>query len=255
MRLVVCVVPVLDVTKNIKISTDLSGFIPENIILNPWDEFAIEASLQMKDTIGAEVIALSVGDLINEVALRAALAMGCDQAIRVACDAQELSPLQVSKILAGAINKIGNIDLALFGKQSLDFENGVTAVQTARILKWPLLSRVSKFELVDEGKIEVSRSITKGKQKVVSNLPAVITINKDFAEPRFPSFLGSRKASKAVIPTWTTEELNINYEQVTKPRKQYEILSPREINFEMIIGESPDDQINKLIGKLKEVGL
>ena len=257
MKLVVCVVPVIDVTRDFKVSTDLTGFNPENIILNPWDEFAIEAVLQIKDSTGSEVIAISVGNTTSEIALRSALAMGCDQAYRVNvdCDMPDFSQLQISKILAGAIKKLGDIDLAFFGKQSLDFEYGITAVQTGRELNWPVLSRISNLNIIDGNEIEVIRSISEGKQKITAKLPAIITINKDFAEPRFPSFMGSRKASKAVIPTWTIEDLDLKFDQPNKPETRFEVLPPRSIDFEIINGENPEDQITQLIEKLNERGL
>ena len=117
-------------------------------------------------------------------------------------------------------------------------------------MKWPVLSRVSNIRIIEESEIEVTRSIPEGRQKVVAKLPTVVTINKDYAEPRFPSLMGKRKASKAVIPIWTIEELNININQIRKHETKYEVIAPQSFNFEMINGENPQDQVNQLIEKL-----
>ena len=113
-------------------------------------------------------------------------------------------------LLAAAIQKVGDVGLAFFGKQAIDGDMGVTAAQTAYCLKWPVLSLVSTIASVDANSIRVERSIEEGRQIVEGKLPVVISVSKDIGEPRYPSFMGIRKASRAVIPVWTLADLGIS---------------------------------------------
>ena len=254
MRLVVCVNPVIDITKDFKISDNSSRIISENYILNPWDEFAIEAALQVKESLGIELIALSAGSLSNDLALRAALAMGCDQAFRINLEPSQISGLQISKLLTAAIQQFEDIALAFFGIQSIDFENGITAFQTGNYLGWPIIGKVSSFQNFNSQQVILTRSTNLGLEQISVPLPAVVTINKDFAEPRFPSFLGSRRASKAVINVLSAEQLD-NTESPRKPEIFFERRNHPKIEIEMISTSSPVETVSQLIAKLKVAGL
>ena len=111
-------------------------------------------------------------------------------------------------MLAAAIQKVGDVDLAFFGRQAIDGDAGITPAQTARVLGWPMLSLAAVIT-VDGGKAKVERSIEEGRQTVSADLPAVFSVVKDFGEPRYPSFMGIRKASQAEIPAWTLADLGI----------------------------------------------
>jgi electron transfer flavoprotein beta subunit len=254
MRLVVCVNPVFDITRDFKISMDSSRISSENYILNPWDEFAIEAALQVKETLGTDVIALSAGSPSFDLALRAALAMGCDQAYRIDLEPLGISGLQISKFLAAAIHQFQDIGLAFFGNQSIDFENGITAYQTGSILGWPVFNRVSSIQDIDTHQIMIHRSTHLGIEEISAPLPAVVTINKNFAEPRFPSFMGTRKAAKAVINTLDTNQIRIS-ESPPKPNYFYERRNRPETANEMLNTSSPVEMVEQLMLKLKAVGL
>jgi electron transfer flavoprotein beta subunit len=129
---------------------------------------------------------------------------------------------------------------------------GVTAPQTARILGWPVLSLVSSIQEVDPGagSIKVERSVEEGRQVVESKLPAVLTVSKDIAEPRYPSFMGIRKAAKAEIPIWTLADLG---SEVPDPVVRWpEVINPetREIATEILTGDNPDEIAQTLVDKI-----
>jgi electron transfer flavoprotein beta subunit len=185
-------------------------------------------------------------------ALKHALAMGCSEAILISDPSLGAADSQATaRVLAAAIQKVGGVDLAFFGRQAIDGDQGVTAAQTARVMSWPLLSLVSKITMdPGAGSIQVERSIEEGRQIVESKLPAVISVVKDIGEPRYPSFMGIRKASRATIPTWSLADLGISapasvvhWPEVTNP-------PAREVVTEMITGDSPEEIAEKLADRI-----
>lgn len=253
MRLVVLIKQVVDITNPFNLSINRQEIVDETKMLNPWDEFAIEAALQQKDLTGAEVIALTAGPVEAEEALRPALAMGCDRVIRVDCEVHSLDSLQIAHVLAAAIQEIGAVDLLFFGKQSSDFENALIPALTAQILKWPYFSLVSTIKELDVQQIIVERHAEGMESTESASLPAAVSINKNFGEPRFPSFMGTRKAAKAIISTLSLNDLNINL-QPTKFPPEFEMLPPRKLQFEMITGESAQEKVSNIIQKIRAEG-
>lgn len=253
MKIVVCVKQVPDSAAKVVVENGQVTWGDAPLVINPWDEFAVEAALLQQEAHGGEVIALSMGGESAREALKHALAMGCSQAILVSDPAMAGSDSQaVARVLAAAIQKIGDVDLAFFGKQAIDGDMGVTAAQTARALGWPMLSQVSVIQALDPASktIRVARSMEEGRQVVEARFPAVVSVGKDIAEPRYPSFMGIRKASRAVIPTWSLADLGMTVP--TSVVKWPEITNPpaREVVTEIISGDSPQEIAEKLADKI-----
>jgi electron transfer flavoprotein beta subunit len=221
------------------------------LVLNPWDEYAVECALVQKENTGADVVAVSMGGESAKEALKQALAMGCSEAILISDPALAKSDSQATaRVLAAAIRKIEGVDLVVFGKQAIDGDQGVTAAQTARVLGWPALTLVSIVTSLEGGAIQVARSMEEGRQSVSARLPVVISVGKDIGEPRYPSFMGIRKASKAVIPTWSLADLGltapaavVQWPEITNP-------PARQVSTEIISGGSPQEIAEKLADKI-----
>jgi electron transfer flavoprotein beta subunit len=128
---------------------------------------------------------------------------------------------------------------------------GVTGAQTARVLGWPMLSIVSKIETTAEH-IKVERTMEEGRQILESKLPAVVSVSKDIGEPRYPSFMGIRKASRAKIPVWSLSELGITATQSVVSWTDVKNTPIREISTEIITGDRPEDIAEKLADKIIE---
>ncbi len=152
-------------------------------------------------------------------------------------------------MLAAAVQKVGDVDMAFFGRQAIDGDAGITPAQTARVLGWPMLSLAAVIN-VDGSKAKVERSIEEGRQTVSADLPAVFSVVKDFGEPRYPSFMGIRKASRAEIPVWTLTDLGI--EAPTSVIEWPEMINPpsREVTCEIIEGGSPEEIAETLADKI-----
>jgi electron transfer flavoprotein beta subunit len=221
------------------------------LIMNPWDEYAVESALVQADNLGADVIAISVGEESAKDALKTCLAMGANEAVLISDPALAAADSQaVARVLAAAIQKIGDVDLAFFGRQAIDGDMGVTAAQTARVLGWRAVTLVAEIQSIENGAVRAERIFEEGRQIVESRLPVVISVSKDIGEPRYPSFMGIRKASRAVIPTWTLSDLGIAAPAAVV--KWPEIQNPpiRQVATEMITGGSPQEIANLLAEKI-----
>lgn len=251
MKIVVCIKQVPDSAAKVVAEGGKVSWGDAPLVLNPWDEYAIEAALVQKETLGADVVAVTVGGESAKEALKTALAMGCNEAILVSDPALDNADSRVvAHVLAAAVKKIADVGLVFFGKQAIDGDMGVTGAQTARLLGWPMLSMVSSIVSSSNTALRVERAIEEGRQVVESALPAALSISKDIGEPRYPSFMGIRKASRAAIPTWGLGDLGITVPDslVSWP----EVVNPpaRVVSTEMITGGSPQEIADQLADKL-----
>ena len=223
-------------------------------VVNPWDEYALEEAILQAKNAGGKTTVIAIGPEMHNEALKHSLAMGLDEAARVWDDALDgTDSLAYASAAAGAVKKLGDVELVIFGKENVDVGTDQQNYQTARKLGWTMLSYVSKILAVDYNAktIKVERLLEEGKQIVTSKLPAVISVMKDINEPRYPSFIGIRKASKAVIPVWSLGDLGISLPATQTRTLKYSNLPVREGQVEMIEG-TPEEQAAKLVDRLLE---
>jgi electron transfer flavoprotein beta subunit len=250
LNIVVCIKQVPDSAAKVVVEGGKVTWGDAPLVMNPWDEFAVEAALLQQEASGGEVTAISVGGESALDALKTALAMGCGQAILISDPALAQPDSQaVARVLAAAIQKVGGVDLAFFGKQAIDGDMGVTAAQTGRILGWPVLSLASTIQ-IQSGTIRVERSVEEGRQVVEGKLPVVVSVSKDIGEPRYPSFMGIRKASRATIPSWTLADLGIPAPTSVVRWPEVTNTPVREVMTEMITGDGAKEIAEKLAEKI-----
>ena len=251
MKIVVAIKQVPDSAAKVVVDGGRVTWGDAPLVLNPWDEYAMEAALMQADNLGADVVAISVGEESAKEALKTALAMGAKEAILISDPALVNADSQaVARVLAAAIKKIDPVELAFFGRQAIDGDMGVTAAQTARVLGWPMLSLVAAIQSIGDGVIRAERTFEEGRQVVESQLPAAVSVSKDIGEPRYPSFMGIRKAARAVIPTWNLSDLGMSAPAIVV--KWPEVLNPpvRQVTTEMITGSSPQEIAEILADKI-----
>jgi electron transfer flavoprotein beta subunit len=250
MKIVVCIKQVPDSTAKMVAEGGKVSWGDAPLIMNPWDEYAVEAALQQKEALGGTLTAVSIGDESTKEALKRAIAMGADDAILISDPALGYMDTQgTAQVLAAAVKKIGGVDAAFFGRQAIDADAGLVPVQTARLLDWPALTLASVIK-IEGGNVRVERGIEEGRQIVTSKLPVVFSLTKDFGEPRYPSFMGIRKAARAEIPTWSLSGLGISapVSVIAWP----EIMNPpvKEVSCEFITGASPEEIAETLSTKI-----
>ena len=253
MKIVVCVKQVPDSAASMSVEDGKVAWGDAPLVINPWDEYAVEAALRLTEDQGGDVIALSMGDENAKEAIKHALAMGCSEAYLVNDpDLAGMDTQGVARVLAAAIQKIGDADAILFGKQAIDSDVGATPAMVARLLGVPALTLVAEISEVGGGSIKASRTMEEGRQQVEAKLPAVMSIVKDYGEPRYPSFMGIRKASRATVPEWTAADLGIDVPEVYVTWPQVMEPPAREITNEIIQGSSPEEIAQKLADKIME---
>ena len=198
MKIVVCISHVPNTETKVNVGSDSKSLDPNGVayIINPYDEFAIEEALKIKEVKGGEVAAISVGPDANKESLRKALAMGADSAVLLKDDNPRDS-FGIAKALADEI-KVQSPDLVFFGKQSVDYDDSIVGQLTAQLLDYNCVSVVVDLK-VEENKIIAEREIEGGREVVETLMPAVITAQKGLNEPRYPSLKGMMQAKKKTI--------------------------------------------------------
>ena len=250
MKIIACIKQVPDSEAKVKAENGNITWGDAPLVINPFDEYAVEGALQQREAnSGSTVTALCIGPESAKEALKHALAMGADEAVLVSDPAlNELDTVGAARVLAAAIQKIG-ADVVVFGRQTLDNGAGLTPAQTARILGWPMLGLAGQIK-VQDGSVSVDRVIEEGRQSVSAKLPAVISVVQSIGEPRYPSFMGIRKASKSNIPVWSLADLGAGAPEAIVKRVQLMNPPVRETAVEIISGESPAEIADKLADKI-----
>ncbi|MEY2819283.1 MAG: hypothetical protein RL275_2746 [Chloroflexota bacterium] len=250
MKIIACIKQVPDSEAKVKAEGGQVSWGDAPLVINPFDEYAVEGALQQKEAHNGTVTALCIGPETAKEALKHALAMGADEAILVSDPAlNDLDTAGAAKVLAAAIQKIGGADMVVFGRQTLDNGAGLTPPQTARVLGWPMLGLAGSIK-VEGGAVTVERVLEEGRQIMKANLPAVLSVVQSIGEPRYPSFMGIRKASKATIPVWSLSDLGISAPATVVTRTEL-VTPPSDTRaVEMITGESPAEIAEKLADKI-----
>jgi electron transfer flavoprotein beta subunit len=250
MKIVVCVKQVPDSTAKVVVEQGKITWGDAPLIMNPWDEYAVEAALQQKEALGGTVTAITIGDESSKETLKRALAMGANDAFLVSDPALTTMDTQaIAQVLAAAIRKVSAADMAFFGRQAIDGDSGLVPAQAARLLGWPAITLASLIK-IDGNRVRAERGVEEGRQIVSAALPAVFSLTKDFGEPRYPSFMGIRKAARAEIPTWSLSDLGIP--APVSVISWAEIMNPpvREVTCEFITGGNPEEIAETLADKI-----
>jgi electron transfer flavoprotein beta subunit len=222
--------------------------------INPWDEYAIEEAIRLKENHGFEsaTIMTAGGEASLEV-LRQGLARGCTEAFLISDPAWDGSGAQgTARVLAAAIRHAG-ANVALFGKQAIDGDTGLTPVMVARALGWTPLTYVSAIKAIDGDTITVERALERSRQTVSAKLPVVISVVKEINEPRYASFMGIRKAQRVTIPTLTSADLAVENAGPASANTDWSDISQppaRVMETEFITGDSAGEIARQLVEKL-----
>jgi electron transfer flavoprotein beta subunit len=240
-KILVTVKRVTDYEAKIKIKPDGSGVATDgiNMIVNPFDEIAVEEALRLKEKGGAEVVVLSIGPKDAAQQIRSALAMGADRGILV--DASDVDSDAVATIMTKVVAK-EKPDLVIVGKQAIDDDSGQAGQLLAEYLGWGQACFASKVEFA-AGKVTVTREVDGGHDTIEVELPAVITADLRLNEPRYASLPGIMKAKKKPLEETTPAALGVE----VKPKvlvKRFEEPSQRKAGIRV-----PD--VATLVAKLK----
>jgi electron transfer flavoprotein beta subunit len=260
MNIVVCLKQVPGTTE-VKINPETNTLIRQGIknIINPFDSYALEEGVRLKEKFGGKITAISMGPSQAVEILKEAISLGADEAVllsdRVFAGADTWA---TAYTLAGAVKKLGQIDLIICGRQSTDGDTAQVGPEMAEMLGVAFTAYVSQIEEITANRMRVKRMIDEGYEIIQSTLPAVITVTKEINIPRLPSLRGIMKSKNAKIPIWTLQDLGLDPEKVGLNgsfTRVVKVFTPQHNKkAEMISGE-PEVQAECLVGKLKEGGL
>jgi electron transfer flavoprotein beta subunit len=254
MEILVCIKQVPDTTE-VKINPETNTLVREGVpsIINPFDENAIEAALQLKEQHGGKVTVITMGPPQASEALRTTVAMGVDEVVLVSDRAFAGSDTwATSYTLAQTIKKLGNFDLILCGKQAIDGDTAQVGPGIAEWLNLPQITFAVKIEIKDQ-QARIERLLEEVNEIVETPLPAVITVVKQINEPRMPSLKGLMKAKKTEIKTMSAEAIAADIKNIGlkgSPTQVVRIFTPPpKGGGEILQGESAvilDNLVNKL---------
>ena len=217
MNIIVCIKQVPN-TADVRIDPATNTLIREGVdsIVNPFDMYAIEEAVRLREKYGGKITVICMGPLQAQDALKEAVSMGVDSAVLLSDRSFAGSDTwATSYILATAIRKLAPYDLIICGKQASDGDTAQVGPGIAVNLDLPQITYVRKIEdlkpMNEEGKqgfIRAERLLEEGYEAVEASLPALITVVKEINEPRLPSLKGKIRANKMKIPVWNAEEIN-----------------------------------------------
>ena len=199
MNIAVCLKQTPDTTTRVKIADDGKSIVEDDIqwIINPYDESAVEEAIRLTEQHGGEVTILSLGPVRVEQAIRAALAMGAHKAIRLDSERVPVDPLITARALVEVLQEAA-YDLIFTGQQAIDDDHAQVPQRIAQAMNLPCVTAVEELH-VEDGQGWGRRVLEGVREKVSFRLPAVVGVNLRLVEPRYPSFLGIRKAQKKPI--------------------------------------------------------
>ncbi len=256
MNIIVCIKQVPE-TQEVRLDPVTHTLKREGIaaIINPFDLYALEEGLRVKDAHGGTVTVITMGPPQAEAALREALGFGADAAVLLSDKAFAGADTWATALtLARAVEKLGNADLIFCGKQAIDGDTAQVGPGIAVSLGFTQLTYVSKVENVDtvNRTITVDRLLDDGRERVEGKLPALLTVVKDINSPRQPSILKMKKARSAEIPVWKAQDIEADPQKIGQngsPTWVERIFSPEQkTGGEMFQGES-----SEVAGRLAEL--
>ena len=231
MNIIVCIKQVPETT-DVKIDPKTNTLIREGVVsvINPFDTYAIEEGVRLREKFGGKVTILTMGPPQAAAALREAISVGADEGILVSDRAFAGSDTWVtSYTLAKSIQKVDNFDIILCGKQASDGDTAQVGPGISTHLDISQVTYVKKIEDIKENVAKVERMVEEGFEIIEVPLPCLMTVVKEINEPRLPSLKGKMKAKKAEIITWSTKDLDIDPLKIGldgSPTKVVKIFTP-----------------------------
>jgi electron transfer flavoprotein beta subunit len=261
LNIVVCIKQVPDTT-DVKINPETNTLIREGVasIINPFDAYALEEAVRLKEKFGGTVSVMTMGPPQAEVSLREAIALGGDEAFLLSDRAFAGSDtLATAYALSAGIRKLGGVDVILMGRQAIDGDTGQVGPETSENLGCPHLTDVRKIESVEtDGTLILQRMLEEGYVRIKVKTPVVITVVKEINEPRLPSLRGKMNAKKKEINVWTAADLEVEPKRLGltgSPTQVVKIFTPPKPSGGKIFEGSVTENVKDLIAELKSAGI
>jgi len=260
MNIIVCIKQV-PATDSVRFDPERGTLIREGIQaeINPYDLFALEAGVALKERYGGKVAVISMGPPQAEEAIRDAISRGADQGILLSDRAFAGSDtLATSYILSMAINRLGAWDLVICGKQTTDGDTAQVGPGLSARLGATCVTCVEEIELVKEGVLRIKRRLEEGTYTITASLPMVLTIEYGANTPRLPSLRGKMQAKKSSVQVLTAEDIGADPKKIGLSGSPTEVSSTYVPEFKgsrETISGSPEEQVDVLVRIFREAGV
>jgi electron transfer flavoprotein beta subunit len=256
MNIIVCIKQVPETT-DVRINPETNTLMREGVksIINPFDMYAIEEAIRLKERFGGKISVVTMGPPQADVALREAISMGADEGYLV-CDRAFAGSdtWATSYTLAGAIKKLGSFDLIICGKQASDGDTAQVGPGISTHLNIPQVTYVKKVEEATDKLMRVERMLEEGFEIIETPLPALLTVVKEINEPRIPSLKGLMRAKSAKITILTQKELELDPQQIGlcgSPTQVVKIFTPAPRVGGQILKGEVSDIVKELVDLIK----
>jgi electron transfer flavoprotein beta subunit len=260
MHIIVCIKQVPD-TKHVKLDEKTHTLMREGVesIINPYDLYALEEGLRLKDQFGGKVTVCTMGPPQAESALREAVTYGADEAVLLSDRAfAGADTWATSYTLAKGIEKIGPFDLILCGKQAIDGDTAQVGPGIAERLAVPYVTWVRKIEEIQNGRMRVQRLMDDGYDRLELPLPALLTVVKEINDPRVPSLKGKMRAKTQKIPVYGVKDLEADPDQVGlqgSATQVVKVFPPPRLKERIWIEGTVESQVSQVLEKLNRLKL
>jgi electron transfer flavoprotein beta subunit len=259
-NIVVCLKQVPGTTK-VEIDPQTNTLIRQGIenIVNPFDTYALEEGVRLKERYGGRVTAITMGPSQAETMLREALATGADEAILLSDSAfAGADTWATAYTLSRAVEKLGDCDLVICGRQTIDGDTGQVGPELAEILGVTFVAYVSRIEEIDNGSMRIRRLMGERYEVMEAVLPAVITVTKEINLPRLPSLRGKAKSRNATIPLWNAEGLGVDGSRVGlsgSATRVVKVFFPQRVQRGEVLSGDLSSQTGYVVDKLRDAGI
>jgi len=260
MNIIVLVKQVPD-TSEVKINRETNTLIRDGVpsIINPYDRYAIEEALRLREKHGGKVTAVTMGPPQAAEALKEAVSLGVDEVVLLSDRAfAGADTWATSYALSRGIRKIGNFDLVIAGKQAIDGDTAQVGPETADMLGIPFVAYIRKIEQIEGNRMVAERLMDEGYDVVETSLPALITVVKEINEPRVPSLKGKMKAKSLKVTAWSAADIGSDETKIGlrgSPTQVVRIFPPSPRGQREILSGNVEEQVATLAKKLKEQSL
>ncbi len=258
MKIIVCIKQVPD-AKDVRLDPKTNTLAREGVesIMNPYDRHALEAAVCLKESCGGSVTVISMGPPQAEAVLRDAVACGADDAVLVSDRAfAGADTWATTYTLQKAIEKIGEFDLIVCGKQAIDGDTAQVGPGLAQRLQIPFITCVRNIGSCEERTLTLERLMDDGYDELEISFPALLTVVKEINNPRVPSLKGKMKAKKMTITVLSAADIGADPDSIGLQGSTTEVIrvfSPEPRGDRTMLEGTPEEQVDQLLAKLDTI--
>lgn len=256
MNIIVCIKQVPNTT-DVRIDPETNTLIREGVdsVINPFDTYAIEEGIRLKEKFGGKVTVITMGPPQAESSLKEAISLGADEGILISDRAFAGSDTwATSYTLSMAIRNIKDYDIVICGKQASDGDTAQVGPGISAHLCIPQVTYVKKIEEISEKAAKFERMTEEGYEVIESPMPCVITVVKEINEPRLPSLKGKMRAKSAQIKIWKAADIGCDPKAIGlegSPTKVVKIFTPPAREKGKILQGDSKEMVDQLVDFLK----